>query len=407
MIGRVAASYHRAFSGLPRPVWLLSVVTLVNRSGTMVLPFLVLYLPKVLGFSAAAAGRILGLYGLGALAGSYLGGRLSDRLGSRRVLFLSLSLGGLTFLLLGHVRGAAAIGAAVLVLAIVSEAFRPALATALAEVSPSGDRGRAFALNRLAINLGMSFGPALGGFLALHDYRYLFWVDGATSLLASAVLFRAFQGAAGENVDRPEPAAATSPWADRPFLALCLLMTLYGLVFFQLIGAFPLTLRDRFGLTESWIGISLAVNTLVICLFEMVLVHALRKSDPYRVIGLGSFLMCLGFALLPLGSGWLYVVFTVLVWTVGEMLSLAIISGVVAERAGESGQGRYMGIYSVSFSLAFVLAPLGGTWIYQRFGPEALWYGCGVLGLLLWAAFSALGRFAERRSVQAPAVAAS
>jgi len=373
----------------------------------MVLPFLVLYLTKVLGFSAAGAGRMLGLYGLGALGGSYLGGRLSDHVGSRRVLFLSLSLGGIAFLLLGHLHHPTAIGVNVLALAVVSEAFRPAMSTALVEVSPSGDRGRAFALSRLAINMGMSFGPALGGFLALHDYRFLFWVDGGTSLMASVVLLRAFGAAPSGKPARHELASAASPWSDRPFLALCFLMSLYALVFFQLIGAFPLTLRDRFHLAENWIGISLAVNTLVICLFEMLLVHSLRKVEPYRVIGLGSFLMCLGFALLPLGRGWLYVVFTVLVWTVGEMLSLAIVSGVVAERAGQAAQGRYMGIYAVSFSLAFVLAPLGGTWVYQRFGPETLWYGCGVLGLFLWGAFTLLGRFAAQRRIEAPVVVTS
>ncbi|MCI0656976.1 MAG: MFS transporter, partial [Acidobacteria bacterium] len=366
----------------------------------MVLPFLVLYLTRALGYSAAGAGRILGLYGLGALAGSYLGGRLCDLMPPQRVLLLSLSLGGVTFLLLGQLRHPLAIAATVFTLAVLSEGFRPALATALVEASSPGERSRAFVLNRLAINLGMSFGPAMGGFLALHNYHWLFWVDGATSLLAAAILAKAYHAAGQRAKPAPVPATAVaaSPWADGPFLVLSVLMVLYGLVFFQLIGAFPLTLRDRFGLAENWIGISLAVNTLVICLFEMVLVHSLRRRDPYRVIGLGSLLMCLGFALLPLGTGRLFVIFTVLVWTVGEMLSLALVSGVVAERAGEASQGRYMGIHSVSFSVAFVLAPLGGTWVYQRFGAEVLWYGCGALGLFLWGAFTILGSFAGNRS---------
>ena len=400
MIGRIATSYRRAFTGLPRSVWLLSAVTFVNRSGTMVLPFLVLYLTKVQGFSAAAAGRILGLYGLGALAGSYLGGRLSDRIPPRRVLFLSLSLGGIAFLFLGQLRHPTAIAAAVLLLSLLNESFRPALATALAEASEPGERGRAFALNRLAVNLGMSFGPAMGGFIALYSYRWLFLADGGTSLLAAAVLAWAFRGAGRHDLSQaPLAATASSPWADRPFLVLCLLMTLYGFVFFQLIGAFPLTLHDRFGLAENWIGLSLAVNTLVICLFEMIIVHSLRRANPYRVIGLGSMLMCLGFALLPLGRGRLFVIFTVLIWTVGEMLSLALVSGVVADRAGEASQGRYMGMYAVSFSTAFVLAPLGGTWVYQRFGPEALWYGCGALGVFLWGAFTLLANAAGKRPV--------
>ncbi|MCI0568279.1 MAG: MFS transporter, partial [Acidobacteria bacterium] len=288
MIGRIAASYRQAFSGLPRAVWLLSAVTFVNRSGTMVVPFLVLYLTKAMGYSAAGAGRVLGLYGLGALAGSYLGGRLSDRISAQRVLLLSLSLSGVAFFFLGQLRHPLALGATVFTLAVLSEGFRPALATALVEASRPGERSRAFVLNRVAINLGMSFGPAMGGFLALHNYHWLFWVDGGTSLLAAAILAKTLHASRHHAKPAPDPASAgaLSPWSDGPFLVLSVLMVLYGLVFFQLIGAFPLTLRDRFGLAENWIGISLAVNTLVIVLFEMVLVHSLRRRDPYRVIGL-------------------------------------------------------------------------------------------------------------------------
>ncbi len=216
-------------------------------------------------------------------------------------------------------------------------------------------------------------------------------------MLAAASLVLVFRGAGATTFPRSAAAAPErSPWADRPFLLLTLLMTLYGLVFFQLLGAFPLTLRDRFHLAENWIGVSLAVNTVVICLFEMLIVHSLRRANPYRVIGVGSLLMCLGFAILPLGHSRLYVLLTVLIWTIGEMLSLSIVAGVVADRAGEASQGRYMGIFALSFSLAFVLAPLAGTWIYQSLGPEALWYGCGALGILLWGGFAALSSLVGR-----------
>ncbi len=398
MIGKVLASYRRAFSGLPKPVWILAFVAFVNRSGTMVVPFLVLYLTEARGYSATAAGRMLALYGLGAILGTYLGGWLSDKVGTRRVLLSSLWSGAGAFLLLGFLRARWAIACAAFFLSLVSEAFRPALATATAESSPPGERGRAFALNRLAVNIGMSFGPAAGGFLAQINYSWLFIVDGATSFLAGWVLLRSFSKLPAPPAPHArKQVAGNSPWSDGPFVALIVLMTLYGLVFFQLLGAFPLTLRDRFGLSPAWIGISLAVNTVSITFFEMLLVHSLRRRDPYKVIGLGSFLLCLGFALLPFGTGRAYVIFTVLVWTVGEMLSLAIVSGVVAERAGGSNQGRFMGAFALSFAVAFVAAPILGTWAYQHYGPEILWPACGVLGIFLWIGFNLLSRVAARQ----------
>jgi predicted MFS family arabinose efflux permease len=404
LIGRIAGAYRRAFAGLPAPVWSLALVAFVNRSGTMVVPFLILYLTEARGYSATGAGRLLGLYGLGSLAGSYLGGWLSDHIPPRRVLLLSLSLGGIVFLILGPLRSGTAIAVALLALSTITDAFRPALATAVAECTAPGERSRAFALSRLAVNLGMSVGPVAGGFLALYGYSWLFVADGTTALLAAGVLAFAFRGEPPKAAPHEKTRdAVSSPWKDRPFLFLAFLMTLYALVFFQLLGAFPLTLRDRFGMAENWIGLSLSVNTILIVLFEMLLVHSLRRVNPYRVIACGSLLMCLGFALLPLGSGRAFVVFTVVIWTLGEMLSLSIVSGLVAERAGERSQGRYMGILSLSFSVAFVLAPLGGTWIYQRFSPEALWYGCGVLGVALWAGFMLLAGVAADETARAEA----
>jgi MFS family permease len=140
----------------------------------------------------------------------------------------------------------------------------------------------------------------------------------------------------------------------------------------------------------------MSINTIVIVLFEMVLIHRLGKTDPLRVMAVGSFLFCLGFGLLPFGQTMAYVAFTVLIWTVGEMLTLPVMAGVVANRAGERSRGRYMALFTIAFEGAFVIAPLAGTWIYQSYGTYVLWVGCIGIGFLLlagyWALSGALGR---------------
>jgi predicted MFS family arabinose efflux permease len=402
----VRNAYREAFSGLPRPVWLLAAVTFINRSGTMVLPFLVLYLTEKRGFSAAAAGQALGIYGAGAMAGAYLGGCLCDRLAPRSVIALSLLGQGSGFLILGLLRSRPAILAMMLVLSLVGEAFRPASAAALVRASLPGEQSRAFSLNRLAVNLGMSFGPATGGFLASVSYLWLFVVDGGTCLLAALFLLAAFRGEGllPEAAEGSGLAPGRSPWKDTAFLAFLPLMTLLGMVLFQLFSTYPLTLHGEYGFPESWIGLVLAINTLVISLVEMILVHRLRGRDPLRVAAVGSMLFCLGFALLPFGSSFAFVAATVLVWTCGEMLSLPFLSGWVGNRAGEKSVGSYMGLFSVSISIAFVLGPLAGTWIYQRFGGTPLWYGCGVVGLFLGTAFSILSAGPARRGAVADAL---
>jgi predicted MFS family arabinose efflux permease len=386
----IATAYRDAFSGLSRPVWLLSIATLINRSGTMVLPFLALYLTEERGFTTTQAGQTLALYGLGAVVASYFGGWLCDRIDPLAVMKWSLALTGLSFLALGHLESRLAISAMVIVWSCVGEVFRPANLAALAAASDPGERAQSFALMRLAVNLGMTLGPTVGGFLALRDYGWLFVADGMTCLLAAGLLLFAFRGRplrAVRTAEMAAKAASVSPWRDPQALGICGLMFLLSLVIFQLASTFSLSLRDIQGFSEAQIGLALATNTILIVLFEMVLVHSLSKRDPLKVSGVGAFLFCAGMGLLPFGSGFAYVVFTIAVWTVGEMLVFPIVSSALANRAPEESRGSYMGLLNLSFASGFVVAPLVGTWIYQNLGAEVLWYACGALGCLLWAGF--------------------
>src|SRR5262249_13995337 len=175
-------------AGLPRDSWGLALATLVNRAGTMVIPFLALYFTRNLGFSPRAAGLALAVYGLVSLLTSPFAGQLADRVGSQRILSVSLLLGGLGFWALPLLHTLPQVLVGMVVLSAVSEAMRPATLALVSDLSPPPLRRQAFALNRLAINLGMSVGPALGGFLAARSFQTLFWVDGATSIAAALVL---------------------------------------------------------------------------------------------------------------------------------------------------------------------------------------------------------------------------
>jgi predicted MFS family arabinose efflux permease len=395
LIRGIRDTYREAFSGLPGSVWLIAAVGFVNRTGTMVLPFLALYLADEKGFTVAQAGGVLSLYGVGAVAGAWSGGWLTDHIGARKVMAWSLVLTGAGFLLLGSLDSHVAIALAVLALSIVAESFRPATASALTETSPPGSRARALALGRLAVNLGMTFGPAIGGFLAVRDYRWLFMVDGGTCFLAAALLiwsFRRRRAVAAAATDISSSEIIRSPWRDAPFLMVALSVTLFAIVVFQLFGTYPLYLHSIGGLSEAGIGILFSINTLGIVAFQMPLLHSFRAHAPLKVAGRGAFIFCLGLALMPLGSGYAFFIFTVLVWTAGELFSLPFIEGFIAERADERSRGRYMGMFTLSFSLAFIVAPLIGTWVYSNVGPEFVWYGCGLVGLALWAGMSVVAR---------------
>src|SRR6186997_3076991 len=156
----------RQLQGRPREVWLISLVTLVNRAGTMVLPFLVLYLTESLGFSVARAGLVMTLYGVGALIASPLSGWLCDRYGGFRIMRESLLVTGVILLFIPFAKSFAAVTALVILLALANEMFRPANLAYLSLLVSAENRKPAFSLVRLSINLGMSIGPAAGGFIA-------------------------------------------------------------------------------------------------------------------------------------------------------------------------------------------------------------------------------------------------
>ncbi len=393
---RLFSAYRAAFVGLPQPVWLLAIAALINRCGTMVLPFATLYLTKELGWTVPQAGLALSFYGVGAMIGSLSGGGLADRVSVGAVLVTSLALNGVGFLTLEHLASRSAICWFLVALGTFSEAFRPANASALSTIAGPANRVRAFTLYRLAINLGMSIGPVLGGLLAEHDYRWLFRVDGGTCLAAAVMLgvwFRdpVVHGEIAEG-DGGSVRAGRSPWRDGPFVALLGLAVLLAMVFFQIQTMYPLMLNRVYGFSESTIGLALAVNTVVIVLFEMVLAHALRDAPQLRLVAWGSLLFGVGLALLPLGRSFAYVSLTIIVWTLGEMLSLPFLQGVVAERADAKRRGTYLGLLSFAFSIAYMGGPPIGAWVFERFGPATLWYACGVAGVVLWVGFEALAR---------------
>jgi len=343
----VGRAYHDAFSGLPRVVWTLGLTTFVHRSGTMVVPFLTLYLTGPRGFSAERAAFAFAVWGLGSLVGTYLGGWLTDRFGSLRIQVASLLASGAGLMVLGHLRQRSALLLGLFVVALLTDAFRPANSVAYAEHAPAAERSRAYAVRRLAINLGMTVGPAVGGFLARVDYGWLFVADGATCLLAAALLTLLFarrdrlQRGIAEARQRETP--RRSPFDDRLFVLFLVASALLGAVLFQFLTTFPLAMRDAYGLTEDRIGLLFAVNTVLIILFEMVLTRRLQTVSPLRVVGWGALAVGLGYGLVPFGSSFAFAALAMAVLTWGEMLSLPQAEAWAASRADAASRGKKPG----------------------------------------------------------------
>ena len=377
----------RGLGGLPREVWLLFATNLINRAGMMVLPFLVLYLTRELGLSLARAGSMLALYGASAIVFGPIGGRLSDRIGALPVMRVSLIASGLVLLLFPLAKSFAAVAAMTVLWAGCAEMFRPASLAAITHVVAPEQRRQAFALNRLAINLGMSIGPALGGFLATVSFHAMFAVDAVTTLLAGALLavtpWRAFSGvnseAANRQGSRIGPATILH---DRRFLVFLGGVILVGIVFFQHESALPLYLVQYLHLSPAFYGMLFTINTLLIVGLEVPIITATAHWPNRRSLIIGCFLFAIGFGALGLIASPAGVIATVVVWTFGEMLLFPAMSAHMAEIAPENRRGAYMGAYSMSLSISLTIGPWMGTQLLASLGPIRVWFVMFALGAL-------------------------
>ncbi len=402
MVRRALEFYRGAFTGLPRPVWIICTALLINRAGSMVLPFLGLYLTSRLGFSKGTAGWVLLCFGLGSLAGSLAGGRLCDRIGAIRVQIGALVGGGLALIGLAWLRTPASLGIGIFIAAALADAFRPAAMTSIVVLTPEAARTRAIGLLRMAANAGMSIGPAAGGVLARIDYLWLFVADGATCLLAAAVLWGMLRPAQPLVRERGGPQRAGSLMTDAPILLFLLGLLGLSIAFFQVFGTYPIFLAERLALDERVIGALIAMNAGLIVLLEMPLLHLLERRTPIRLTALGALLIGGGLAMTASAGSVGPLLASIVVWTFGEMLCFPFAAVVITAHAPRESIGGYMGAFAVTFSLAAIIAPPAGLRLYDALGGASVFIACGIIGLLTCAGFLLLGPVFTRRREHPP-----
>jgi predicted MFS family arabinose efflux permease len=387
---RLALNPWRGLSGLPRALWVLAAATLVNRSGTMFLPFLILYLTKGMGVTPSAAGGVLALFGIGALVAGPFAGRLADRFGPVRMMRGSLVASGLLLLLVPLARSLPSIAVLTLLLALAGEAFRPASLSVISHLATPDQRKAAFALQRLAVNLGMSVGPAAGGFLAAVSWPALFLVDGATSLLAAATLVLLFPKDVSFPSARPAgvPHLRQEGLRDGALVYFLLALVPVGIVFFQHESSMSVYLVHDLGMAVWTFGLLHTVNTLLIVFLEVPLNLATAHWPHRRALVLGSVLVGAGFGALAFARSLQAVVLTIVVWTFGEMILLPAMSSWVADAAPPESRGAYMGLYTMAFNAALVVGSPLGTALLEHGGGRTLWLAMLALGLLSAALFA-------------------
>lgn len=313
-----------------------------------------------------------------------ISGWLANRFGEKKVMVSSLSLSGLFLILYPSTKNYESVLVLTMLWGIVSEIFRPAAFSYLAEAVGAENRKAAYALVRVAINLGMSFGPAIGGLIAAYSFSVLYWVDGLTTLTAAVLIFFGLSSISREPETRIRESFIHSfLFAIRsgPLVTMILAFLPIMIVFFQNDSSVPLYITRDLNLKESTYGLMFTLNTTLIILFELPLNHATRHWPHHKSLSLGAFFVALGFGAMAYADSFDKIMGTVVLWTIGEMILFPSMNAYVSDISPTGRRGAFMALFNSGFNLCQVVSPTLGATLWQWYGAKQLWLISFIFGL--------------------------
>lgn len=370
-------------SGLPPAFWWLWTSTLVNRLGAFVATFMALYLTLDRGYSATYAGLVAALHGLGGVVSSLGAGVMTDRLGRRPTLLIAQASTALSVALLGFMKDPLAIAGVAFLVGMASNASRPAVQAMMADIVRPEDRVRAFSLNYWAINLGFAISSAGAGFIAEFSYLAGFLIEAVMTMVCAVVVFVKLPESrpvrtALEKESEPDVGLGTV-LRDGRFMGVVGLSFLIALIFMQGSVGLPVAMGEA-GFTPADYGMAIAVNGVLIVALQIPVTRFIEHRDPQRLLVISALLAGYGFGLTAFAGSIGVFALTVCVWTLAEIVNAPTQTGLVVRLSPTHGRGRYQGMYTLSWAVAALVAPLMSGFVIDRFGAQWLWGTCAVIG---------------------------
>ena len=390
----------------PRTFWILMVITFIDRvGGAMLYPFFALYLTKKFDIGMTQVGVLFAAFSFSSFVGSMFGGALTDRFGRKGIIIFGLIASSLSTLLMGLVNTFTAFFFVALFVGILAETSGPARQAMIADILPEEKRAEGFGIFRVAFNLSVVIGPAIGGLLAARSYLALFIADAVISLITAALVFRLIPETKPEaSPDEPQESMAGSfrgylrvlqDTAFMLFLGASVLMVLTYMNMNTTLGVF---LRDMYNVPESGYGGLLSINAAMVVLLQFPITRRIENQKPLLMMAAGTLLYAIGFAMYGFVRVYSMFVLAMIIITIGEMIVAPMGQALVAKFSPEDMRGRYMAIHGFSWIIPFAFGPVLAGFVLDTYDPRLLWYFAGGIGLLAVLGFLTLHWRTERKS---------
>jgi MFS family permease len=381
----------------PREFWILFGGTLVNAAGSgLVFPFFTLYVRQRFGIPMLTIGAAMSAMAGAGLVSGAVGGALADRLGRKKLMIGGLTLGATALFSMGLVESVGAFVGVAIFMNLTSPVFGPASQAMISDLVEPGKRARAYGLIRVAFNLGVVIGPAIGGFLAQRSYFILFASDAITSLIfAGIILF--FIAETRPEVRRGDGAALRAAYepllGDTSFVLFCLVSVAVTAVYAQMSSTWPLFMKENYGILERQYGLMLSLNAAMVVLFQFPIARFTERYARTTMLAWGTALYAIGFGLVGFVTTAPLFTLAIAIWTVGEMVHVPVSQAYVADVAPEDMRGRYMGAAGLTWGIGWGIGPFLAGMVMDRADPHYVWYGCLVIGMAAAMAFLRLGHW--------------
>ena len=388
MLQRVRSIYNE----YPVTFWTLMGASFIDRlGGALLFPFFALYVTQHFNVGMTQVGILFAIFAFSGIAGSFLGGAITDKFGRKSMLLFGLVVSGLSSLVMAFVNDLAVFYLIAAFVGLLSNAGGPAQQAMIADILPPKKLNEGYGIWRVVANLAVTLGPAIGGFVVAssNSYILLFMIDAVTSVITAGIVYAIIPETKPELAEDKEEESLVQTmggysrvFRDHVFMSFIVISILVIIVYVQMNSTMPVYLRDIQGISPAGYGYILSLNAGMVVLFQFWITRRLTGRAPLRLMALGALFYAIGFALFGVNSTLYFYAFAMVIITIGEMIIVPVSQALAARFAPEDMRGRYMAMFGFSYSIPFAIGPLLAGLIMDAFDPRWVWWASGILGII-------------------------